>query len=65
MPKKSIELTVGPDGQTSIEAVGFTGSDCEKATAFLEQALGKATTKRHTPDFYRRARVQNKQRLGQ
>ena len=65
MARKSIELTIGPDGQLSIEAVGFSGPDCEKATAFLEQVLGKATRKRHTPDYYRRARVHNTPRLGQ
>lgn len=64
MKRKSIELTVAPDGQINIEAVGFSGPDCEKATAFLEQVLGKAISKRHTPDYYRKARVQQRQRLG-
>ena len=65
MARRSIELTVEPDGQLRIEAVGFSGPDCEKATAFLEQVLGKATHKRHTPDYYRRARFYKIQRLGQ
>ena len=65
MARKRIEPIVEPDGQINIEAIGFTGPDCEKATAFLEQALGEATSKRHTPDFYRRARVHNRQRLGE
>ena len=65
MARKSIELTVEPNGQISIEAVGFSGPSCEKATAFLEQVLGKATSKRHKPDYYRRARVNKTQRLGQ
>jgi len=64
MKRKSIELTVAPNGHINIEAVGFSGPDCEKATAFLEQVLGKATSKRHTPDYYRRVGVQQRQRLG-
>jgi hypothetical protein len=64
MKRRSIELTVEPNGQINIEAVGFSGPDCEKATAFLEQVLGKTTDKRHTPDYHRRARVQQRQRLG-
>ena len=40
---KSIEVIVQPDGSLKIDAVGFQGADCEKATAFLEQALGQTT----------------------
>jgi len=65
MTKRNIEIIVSPDGALRIDAVGFAGQDCEKATAFLEQALGKATRRRHTPDYYRRARVHRTQRLGQ
>jgi len=64
MKRKSIELTVAPDGRINIEAVGFSGPDCEKATAFLEQVLGETTGKQHKPDYYRRARVQQRQGLG-
>ncbi|MBT3381543.1 MAG: DUF2997 domain-containing protein [Lentisphaerae bacterium] len=64
MARKTIELTVEPNGQINIEAVGFSGPDCEKATAFLEQVLGETTDKRHMPDYYRRAHVQQRQRLG-
>ena len=44
--KRTIEIIVQPDGQIAIEAMGFAGPDCEKATAFLEQALGVATDRR-------------------
>ena len=65
MGQRNIELIVRPDGALTIDAVGFTGADCEKATAFLEQALGDATQKTRKPEYYRRARVHNPQRLGQ
>ena len=38
--KKTIEVSVSPAGAISIEAEGYTGSGCEEATRFLEEALG-------------------------
>ena len=32
MNGRTIEVTVAPDGSLSIDAVGFQGADCEKAT---------------------------------
>jgi len=37
---RTIEVTVSPRGDILIDAVGFKGADCEKATRFLEEALG-------------------------
>ncbi|MEI6809737.1 MAG: DUF2997 domain-containing protein [bacterium] len=59
---KAIEIIVGPDGSLKIDAVGFKGADCEKATAYLEKALGKQKGKEKKPEFYRQ--VQNHQRVG-
>lgn len=38
---KNIEVIVSTDGTLKINAVGFSGPDCEKATRFLEEALGR------------------------
>ena len=59
---KTIEVIVGPDGSLKIESVGFQGSDCEKATAFLEKALGRVAGKSKKPEFHRRAL--NQQQVG-
>jgi len=59
---KTIEVIVQQDGSLKIDAVGFHGADCDKATAFLEQALGKATGRQKKPEFYRQA--QHQQRVG-
>ena len=59
---KTIEVIVNTDGSLKIDAVGFQGADCEKATAFLERALGKPTGKQKKPEFYRS--VQRQQRVG-
>ena len=59
---KSIEVIVNPTGEVKIDALGFKGADCEKATAFLEKALGQVSTKQKKPEFYKQA--QNVQRIG-
>ena len=59
---KSIEVIVSPGGEVKIDALGFKGADCEKATAFLEKALGQATSKQKKPEFYSQAK--NVQRIG-
>ena len=59
---KTIEVIVRTDGTLKIDAVGFTGPDCEKATRFLEIALGKTTGNTKKPEHYRQVRQQ--QRVG-
>ena len=60
---KTIELIVKPDGSLMIDAVGFHGADCEKATRFLEQALGKTSSKQKKPEYHRQ--TQRQQQIGQ
>ena len=62
--KRTIEVVVGPLGEIQIEAVGFTGTDCEKATAFLENLLGVVKEHRKKPEFYSQARTRNQQQVG-
>lgn len=59
---KTIEVIVSAAGEVKIDAVGFKGADCEKATAFLEKALGQTESKQKKPEFYKQ--VQNVQRIG-
>ena len=64
--QQEIHVDVAPDGSLRIDAVGFTGADCEQATAFLEEALGEATGKQRKPEYYRHSttRSTQRQRLG-
>jgi hypothetical protein len=55
---KTIEVIIGPDGSLKIDAVGFQGADCERATAFLEKALGRVSAKHKKPERYRRTLTQ-------
>lgn len=62
--KRSIEVIVQTDGQVAIEAMGFAGPDCEKATAFLEQALGVAGERRKKPEYHKRVTNRPRQQVG-
>ncbi len=53
---KTIELVIEPNGELRIEAMGYHGPDCAKATAFLEAALGKIADRRSKPEAFRKVR---------
>jgi hypothetical protein len=44
--------------------VAFKGLDCEKATAFLEQALGVVGKKVKKPEYHQHSTTRNQQRVG-
>ena len=52
---KMITVIVNPVGEVQIDAIGFKGADCEKATAFLEKALGITLTRKRKADYYQAA----------
>ena len=54
-----IDVWISPEGAITIDAVGYTGSSCEEATAFLEQALGTVGRRQRGLDYYRRSSRQN------
>ena len=62
--KRTIEVTVSPMGDILIDAVGFKGADCEKATRFLEEALGIVGPKQKKPEYRQRSRTTQIQKLG-
>ena len=64
MKQRSIEVIVRPDGSLAIDAIGFTGTDCVQATAFLEESLGEPVNSRKKPEYNQRRTTRNKQRLG-
>lgn len=50
---KTITVEVKEDGSIKIEAAGFTGNACTKATEAIEKALGVASgPRKHKPEFY-------------
>lgn len=57
---KHIVVEVAPDGSVKIEAVNFKGADCEKATKFLDEALGMVEKRQRKPEYYKKAEQQAK-----
>ena len=64
MNKPTIEILVSPSGEISVEGHGFQGTDCEKATRFLEEALGRAAHRRRKPEYYAKQTAKRQQRVG-
>ena len=62
--KRTIEIIIGPAGDIKIDAVGFKGPDCEKATAFLELALGTVKEKARKPEYHQGNQTKAQQRIG-
>jgi hypothetical protein len=52
MSAKKIEITVSPEGATSIKTSGFSGSSCKDATRDLERALGVAGREHLQPEYF-------------
>ena len=64
MSEKRIEITVSPEGATSIKTTGFTGSSCKDATRDSEKALGVAGRETLLPEFYNQTSTGEQLRQG-
>ncbi len=53
MTTKTIEITIQPDGATSVRTKGFTGPSCREASRFIEDSLGKRTDEVLTTEYHR------------
>ena len=62
--KPTVEITIQPTGEILIDAVGFKGADCEKATGYLEEALGLVGVKQKKPEYHQRRSITGQQRIG-
>lgn len=52
MTGRSVVVTVEADGTIKIEAVGYKGNACQKATEALERALGTVTGGSKKPEYF-------------
>ena len=64
MNKRSIDVIVNTDGSLVIDAIGFKGPECDKATRFLEEALGQIARKQRKPAYNERNQTHRQQRVG-
>ena len=60
---RTLEIITGTTGEIQIDAVRFKRPDCEKATAFLEEALGVVRKKVKKPEYHQILRKWNQQRV--
>ncbi len=49
---KRIILTIAPNGDPSLKTEGYSGSDCKRASKYLEDALGDVLTDKPTAESY-------------
>ena len=64
MSSRTIEIIVETNGSMSVQTRGFTGSACRDASRFIEEALGKRTSERTTPEFFQVADERQRLREG-
>ena len=57
---KTIEITVGPRGETTVRTTGFSGGECREASRFVEQALGTRSAETLTAEFYQGQAVERR-----
>lgn len=53
-----IIVTIGPDGQVSVEAKGLKGTGCVEATRALQEALGQTVSDAKTAEYHQHAQQQ-------
>ena len=61
---QQINVDIDAEGGIRIDAVGFSGPDCEQATRFLEEALGQVRDRQRKPEWHQRGTRRQTQRLG-
>ena len=60
-----LEIRVDPQGNIRVETKGFAGASCRAASRFVEEALGRCTSERVTPEFYQQATTEYQLRQSQ
>jgi len=60
---RTIEVTIDPAGTVIVEATGFRGNACEKATKEIEEALGLQKTRKKKPEYHALTTTSTTQRV--
>ena len=56
---KRIEITVAPNGEATVQTLGFTGPTCLDASRFIEETLGRRSAERLTSEFHQAAQTES------
>ena len=62
---RRIEILIDTSGRLKIEAMNFQGPDCEKATRFVEEALGERLEHTRKSEYHAQVRTANRQQATQ
>jgi hypothetical protein len=49
---QTIEITIDPKGEVTVQTKGFAGSGCKAASQFIEKALGTVTSEQLTAEYH-------------
>jgi DUF2997 family protein len=52
MTPRFIEVVVSPKGEATVQTKGFAGSECLRASKYIEDALGISSRERKTTEFF-------------
>lgn len=55
---KTIEVIISPQGEISLQTKGYTGSSCQQASQWLEEALGLKQKETFTSEYYQTHQTQ-------
>jgi hypothetical protein len=59
-----IEIVVAPNGESVVQTKGFSGSSCQDASRFIEQALGQRVSEQLTAEFYQQQTTHQQSQQG-
>ena len=61
---QTIEITVSPKGEATVQTRGFSGPSCRDASRFVERALGERVAETLTPEFHQQQAAEQPLRQG-
>ena len=56
-----IEVTISPQGGTTLQTKGYVGGECLQASKFLEQALGVVASEHKTAEYHQTINEQHQE----
>jgi hypothetical protein len=57
---RTIEITVSPKGEVTVQTKGYAGAGCQEASRFLEQSLGQNLRDTKTAEYYQPAVIEQR-----
>ena len=61
---KTVTITIDTEANVEVFVKGAKGSECERLTEAIENAIGKVDTKKHTYEYREVVRNENHNRQG-